>query len=133
MQIPIASLKSGGLAVAIAIAALVAAIAVLASAVAAGQGSSAPTVVVSPLPGTRDANPQTQISFLGVAASGLRDIVVVGSRSGRHTGRLVSYSTHTGGSFLSSHPFDSGESVTVSATVVGYGPPTRVGTEFRVS
>jgi len=133
VQIPIASLKSGGLVVAIAIAALVAAIAVLASAVAAGQGSSAPTVVVSPLPGTRDANPQTQISFLGVAASGLRDIVVVGSRSGRHTGRLVSYSTHTGGSFLSSHPFDSGESVTVSATVVGYGPPTHVGTEFRVS
>ena len=133
MQIPIASLKSGGLAVAIAIAALVAAIAVLASAVAAGQGSSTPTVVVSPLPGTQDATPQTQISFLGVPASDLRDIVVVGSRSGRHTGRLASYSTHTGGSFLPSQPFDSGESVTVSATVVGYGSPTHVGTEFRVS
>ena len=133
LQVPIASLKRGGLVVATAIAALVAAIAVLASTVAAGQGSSAPAVTVSPVPGTRDANPQTQISFLGVAASALRDIVVVGSQSGRHSGRLIAYSTHTGGSFLPSRPFDSGESVTVSATVGGYGPPTRIGTEFRVS
>jgi hypothetical protein len=133
LQVPIAALKRGGLVLATAIAALVAAIAVLASTVAAGQGSSAPAVTVSPLPGTRDANPQTQISFLGVAGSALRDIVVVGSQSGRHTGRLVAYSTHTGGSFLPSRPFDSGESVTVSATVAGYGPPTRIGTEFRVS
>ena len=132
-RIPIVSLKRGGLVVATAFAALVAAIAVLASTVAAGQGSSAPVVTVSPLPGTRDANPQTQISFLGVAASALRDIVVVGSKSGPHSGRLVAYSTHTGGSFLPSRPFDPGESVTVSATVAGYGPPTRIGTEFRVS
>jgi Arylsulfotransferase (ASST) len=132
-RIPIVSLKRGGLVVATAIAALVAAIAVLASTVAAGQGSTAPVVTVSPLPGTRDANPQTQISFLGVAASALRDIVVVGSKSGPHSGRLVAYSTHTGGSFLPSRPFDPGESVTVSATVAGYGPPTRIGTEFRVS
>ena len=132
-RIPIVSLKRGGLVVATAIAALVAAIAVLASTVAAGQGSSAPVVTVSPLPGTRDANPQTQVSFLGVAASALRDIVVVGSKSGPHSGRLVAYSTHTGGSFLPSRPFDPGESVTVSATVAGYGPPTRIGTEFRVS
>ena len=132
-RIPIVSLKRGGLVVATAIAALVAAIAVLASTVAAGQGSRAPVVTVSPLPATRDANPQTQISFLGVAASALRDIVVVGSKSGPHTGRLVAYSTHTGGSFLPSRPFDPGESVTVSATVAGYGPPTRIGTEFRVS
>src|SRR5580704_6210996 len=108
-RIRIVSLKRGGLVVATAIAALVAAIAVLASTVAAGQGSSAPVVTVSPLPATRDANPQTQISFLGVAASALRDIVVVGSKSGPHTGRLVAYSTHTGGSFLPSRPFDPGE------------------------
>jgi len=132
-RIRIVSLKRGGLVVATAIAALVAAIAVLASTVAAGQGSSAPVVTVSPLPATRDANPQTQISFLGVAASALRDIVVVGSKSGPHTGRLVAYSTHTGGSFLPSRPFDPGESVTVSATVAGYGTPTRIGTDFRVS
>src|SRR5665213_2549177 len=100
---------------------------------AAKQSSSAPTVIVSPLPGTRDANPQTQISFLGVAASRLRDIVVVGSRSGPHSGRLASYSTNTGGSFLPSRPFDPGESVTVSATVLGSGSPTRIGTAFRVS
>jgi Arylsulfotransferase (ASST) len=133
LQVPIAAIKSGGLAVALAIAALVAVGAALASAMAGRQGSSAPTVVVSPLLGTRDANPQSQISFLGVAASRLHDIVVVGSRSGPHSGRLVSYSTHTGGSFLPSRPFDSGESVTVSATVVGYGSPARIGTTFRVS
>jgi hypothetical protein len=133
LQVPIAALRSGGLAVAIAIAALVAAGAALASAMATGQSARAPTVVVSPQPGTRDANPQTQISFLGVAASRVRDVVVVGSRSGPHTGRLVSYSTHTGGSFLPSRPFDPGESVTVSATVVGSGLTARIGTAFRVS
>jgi hypothetical protein len=133
LQVPIAALKSGGLAVVIAIAALIAAGAALASAMAASHGSSAPTVIVSPLPGTRDANPQTQISFLGVTASRLRDVVVVGSRSGPHSGRLAAYSTNTGGSFLPSRPFDPGESVTVSATVVGSGPPARIGTAFRVS
>jgi hypothetical protein len=131
--IPIVSLKSfAAVAVAATIAALVAGGVVLAPAIA-GQDSSAPTVVVSPLPGTPDANPGTQISFLGVAASNLRDIAVEGSRSGRHTGRLLNYSTHTGGSFLPSQPFDPGERVTVSASVVGYGGPRRIGTNFGVS
>jgi hypothetical protein len=99
----------------------------------AAAASTAPTVVVSPLPGTPDANPGTQISFLGVPASHLRDVVVQGSRSGRHGGRLRYYSTHTGGSYLPSHPFIPGERVTVSATVVGYGAPARIGTSFGVS
>jgi hypothetical protein len=100
---------------------------------ATAQGVSAPGVVVSPLAGTPDANPATQISFLGVPASRLRDIVVTGSRSGPHAGRLAYYSTHTGGSFLPSHPFVAGEHVTVSATVVGYASPVRIGTSFTVS
>jgi hypothetical protein len=133
VQIPIVSLKSAAaVALAATIAVLVVGGAVLAPAIA-GQDSTAATVVVSPLPGTPDANPVTQISFLGVAASDLRDIVVEGSRSGRHTGRLVFYSTHTGESFLPSHPFDPGERVTVSATVVGHGSPRRIGTSFGVS
>jgi hypothetical protein len=93
----------------------------------------APAEVISPLPGTPDANPQTQISFLGAPVSALRDIVVVGSASGRHHGRLLSYSTGTGGSFLPDRPFDPGERVTVSAKLVGYGAPEPIGTRFTVS
>ena len=101
--------------------------------VGVAHASSVPAVVVSPLPGTPDASPATQISFLGAPASRLHDIVVKGSKSGPHTGRLVFYSTHTGGSFLPSHGFAPGELVTVSATLVGYGAPVRVGTTFTVS
>jgi hypothetical protein len=105
-----------------------------AAAAAAGQGPPpAPIEVVSPLPGTPDADPTTQISFLGAPASRLRDIVVMGSESGSHSGRLRYYSTHTGGSFLPSHPFDPGERVTVSAAIVGNGTPRRIGTSFTVS
>jgi hypothetical protein len=89
--------------------------------------------VISPLPGTPDANPDTQISFLGAPASHLRDISVVGSRSGTHRGRLRFYSTHTGGSFLPARAFIAGETVTVSAQVVGYGTPLRIATRFTVS
>src|SRR5579864_8062555 len=94
--------------------------------VAAAAGVEAPAVVLSPLAGTPDADPQTQISFLGAPASRLRDVVVTGSKSGLHAGRLVYYSTHAGGSFLPAHPFDAGEHVSVSATLVGYGAPIRL-------
>ena len=40
------------------------------------------------MPGTPDANPRTQISFLGVPAAALHDIVVDGSRTHRHSGTL---------------------------------------------
>ena len=100
-----------------------------ASAVAAGP----PAVVVSPLAGTPDANPSTQISFLGAPASRLQDIVVTGSASGVHPGRLLYYSTHTGGSFVPTTAFQPGEHVTVSATLVGYGAPVHIATSFDVS
>ena len=113
---------------------------VLAMAVGAGTlapGAAAattlPSVTVSPLHGTPDASPSTQISFLGVPASHLHGIVVDGSSSGVHSGRIGYYSTHTGGSFLPTHPFTPGEHVTVSATVVGYGAPIKVATTFDVS
>jgi hypothetical protein len=72
-------------------------------------------VTVSPLPGTPSALPQTQISFLGVALRNLSHVVVSGSSSGKHTGRLKSYQAVTGTSFLPSRPFKAGERVTVSA------------------
>lgn len=79
--------------------------------------AQATAVTISPLAGTRDASEQTQISFLGAAASQIHDVSVVGSRSGAHTGRLESYASATGASFLPSHPFVAGEQVTVRALV----------------
>jgi hypothetical protein len=74
-------------------------------------------VTISPVPGSRDANPQTQISFLGVPAGAISAISVVGSRTGAHSGRLLAYSQGDGASFVPSQPFAEGERVTVHATV----------------
>jgi Arylsulfotransferase (ASST) len=101
-------------------------------AVAAEVTAAPPAETISPLPGTPDADPSTQISFLGAPASHVEGIIVRGSISGRHYGRLRYYSTHTGGSFVPSKPFAVGEHVTVSAEVVGYGSPRRVSTSFDV-
>jgi hypothetical protein len=72
-------------------------------------------VTISPLPGSRDATAQTQISFLGVPAGELSTISVVGSRTGTHSGRLLAYSQGDGASFVPSLPFEQGERVTVHA------------------
>ena len=72
-------------------------------------------MTVSPLPGSRDASPQTQISFLGAPKGDLSLISVVGSRTGAHAGRFEGYSEGDGASFLPSRPFAQGETVTVSA------------------
>jgi Arylsulfotransferase (ASST) len=77
--------------------------------------ASAATVTISPLPGTPTAMPQTQISFLGASAKALRSISVVGSSSGRHRGRLRSYASAPGASFLPNKSFTPGERVTVHA------------------
>ena len=81
--------------------------------------SAANAITVSPLPGTPDASPTTQISFLGGAGTTVSNVQVVGSRSGTHTGRLEAYSTGTGESFLPAKSFDEGETVRVSAVVTG--------------
>jgi hypothetical protein len=74
-------------------------------------------VDVSPAPQTDTANPHTQISFLGVPADEIREVSVVGQRSGRHSGQLEAYSQGDGASFLPNTPFQAGERVTVSATI----------------
>ena len=66
-----------------------------------------------PSPGSVSASPATQISFRGVSAARLGRISVVGSRSGRHTGRVAAHSDGRGASFLPSRRFDPGERVTV--------------------
>jgi hypothetical protein len=73
------------------------------------------SVTVSPVPGSRDVNPQSQISFLGVPARDLSHVSVMGSESGAHSGRLAAYSQGDGASFLPSRPFSEGERVTVRA------------------
>ena len=74
-------------------------------------------VSVSPEPGSADASYLTQISFLGVSAADIKNVAVLGSHSGAHTGRLAAYSQGDGASFLPSRPFSQGETVTVHAVL----------------
>jgi hypothetical protein len=76
-----------------------------------------PVVSVFPIPGDRVATPQTQIAFRGVGVSMLGRIRVVGSRSGRHAGRLAADSDGEGGSFIPTRPFSPGETVTVKTSL----------------
>jgi hypothetical protein len=96
--------------------------------------AAANPVTVSPLPGTEDASPYTQISFLGGPGTQVSDVHVTGSRSGAHGGRLQAYSTGTGESFLPSRPFVTGERVIVHALVSpGSGAHAQpASTSFRV-
>jgi hypothetical protein len=113
-----------GLAAAVVVLAAVASAHSLSPAVASAQA-----MTISPLPGTQDASPKTQISFLGAPASSISDVSVVGNESGGHSGHLEGYSTGTGASFLLARPLDQGEQVRVSAKVSGKA----VGTDFTVA
>jgi hypothetical protein len=81
-------------------------------------------LTISPLPGSRDASPETQVSLLGAPARDLGVQSVVGSVTGAHSGRLAAYSQGDGASFLPQRPFAPGELVTVHARV-------RVGAAWR--
>ncbi len=95
--------------------------------------AAANPVAVSPQPGTPDASPYTQISFLGAAGTRVSDVRVVGSRSGENGGVLRAYSTGTGESFLVSHPFIAGEHVRVSARVSSAGATRAASTTFTIA
>ena len=97
------------------------------------RAAAANAVTVSPLPGTPDASPATQISFLGGAGTKVSDVHVVGSRSGAHGGTLRAYSTGTGESFLPAHPFQTGEHVSVRARVTSGAPAQTVNTSFTIA
>ena len=77
----------------------------------------ASALTVSPLNGTPDASPATQVSFLGTPAAQISGVAVNGSRSGAHGGRIEAYASAPGASFLPTRPFSPGERVTVSAEV----------------
>ena len=72
-------------------------------------------VTVSPLPGSRDASPRTQISFMGVPAGELSVLSVVGNVTGEHRGRLARLLPGRRGELLPGRPFAEGERVTVRA------------------
>jgi hypothetical protein len=76
-----------------------------------------PVVSVFPIPGSRLASPQTQITFRGLPAAALGTITVTGSQSGTHTGQVEPDSDNRGGSFIPAQPFDPGETVTVSTSL----------------
>jgi hypothetical protein len=109
-------------------------LAVLALATLAGPAAAhARTLTISPLNGTPDASPDTQISFLGVPASEISRVSVRGSRSGSHPGRLSTYVSSPGASFLPSRRFTEGERVLVTAVVGPRGHTRSVGTAFTVA
>jgi hypothetical protein len=83
-----------------------------ASAVLPGTG-----IAASPLPGSYDASPRTQISLLGAAPASLGPLRVTGSRSGAHAGRLHPYSEGDGASFVLATPLRAGETVSVGGSV----------------
>jgi hypothetical protein len=90
-------------------------------------------VAVSPEPGTPDASPSTQISFLGGPGTTVLKVRAVGSRSGAHTGVVRSYSTGTGASFIPAQPFRQGERVSVRAKVSVGGHQREARTSFTVA
>ena len=90
-------------------------------------------MTVSPLPGSRDASPLTQISFLGAPASALSALQVRGSRSGSHAGRLEPYSQGDGASFVASHPFRPGETVSVRASLTSSAGSVPIAFSFQVA
>ncbi len=90
-------------------------------------------VTVSPAPGSRDASPATQISFLLVPGASVSDVHVVGSRSGPHPGRLAAYSLGDGASFLPRSEFDEGETVRVRAKLSGGGRPVSFAWSFTAA
>jgi hypothetical protein len=90
-------------------------------------------VTVSPVPGSRDASPQTQISFLGVPAAEITHVRVVGSRTGVHSGHLAAYSEHDGASFLPTTGFAEGERVTVTAEITAAGASSSLIDVFAIA
>ena len=69
-----------------------------------------------PFPGTPDAAPATNIDFPAVSVAHVASVIVVGSRSGLHAGRLSAQPAGHGSAFSPDRPFAPGERVSVTAT-----------------
>lgn len=90
-------------------------------------------IIVTPAPDTRDASYLTQVSFLGLPVADIADVVVSGSLSGTHTGRLLPYSQGDGASFVPSKPFTQGEVVTIHAVLRRLTASTPIAWRFTVA
>jgi hypothetical protein len=112
---------------------LLGALLALALSATCASAASAPPVTISPLPGTPDASPHTQISFLGEPANEISEVSVVGSRSGTHRGSLHSYASAPGASFIPTKGFHEGEHVNVSAMVGPAHHQQRVSSDFQIA
>jgi len=92
---------------------------------------------VLPFPGTEDASPKSQISFPALIPSQLRTVIVRGSRSGVHAGRLSALPDRRGSGFVPDRPFSAGEQVSVTATLsssvtgTASGAPNATHVSFR--
>ncbi len=91
------------------------------------------TLAVTPVPGSYDAPPRTQISMLGVPIGSLSDVHVDGAKSGSHSGHLRAFSQGDGASFVPSSPFLAGESVNVRGHVRVGGHTHRFSYNFVVA
>ncbi|HEY1833026.1 MAG TPA: arylsulfotransferase family protein [Solirubrobacteraceae bacterium] len=89
-------------------------------------------VDVSPAPESEAANPATQISFMGLPASGIHSVDVKGSQSGEHSGHLRPFSQGDGASFVPDSAFAEGEQVSVHASLEVHGHATAVSYSFHV-
>ncbi len=86
------------------------------------MASSARALTITPLPGTPDASPATQISILGVNPARIRSVRVDGAASGLVGGALRGYSGRRGASFVLSRPLEQGERVSVVVRIAGRKP-----------
>ncbi len=93
--------------------------------IAAAPASADQQATLSPLPGTPDASPQTQISVLGVERKQIKSVAVTGSVTGDHAGSLESYKARTGASFIPDEPFAEGETVSAKVAYKGGSAKTK--------
>ena len=109
-----------------------------AQAAAAGLGSavgSAEVLRVIPFPGTPDASPRSQIIFSSLRRAELTSVTARGSRSGLHSGQLVTLPDGAGTAFVPDRPFTAPESVRVTASLASAAAGAEAGdpgaTELR--
>ena len=78
-------------------------------------GGTVVALCVIPFPGTPDASPSSQVIFPALDRPELRSVVVIGSRSGTHLGRLEALPAGAGTAFVPDRRFAPGETVRVRA------------------
>jgi Arylsulfotransferase (ASST) len=96
------------------------------------DGMKVTSLAVYPLAGTPAASRGSEISFRGIEPAKLTRVIVVGSKSGRHAGKLGPHSDGMGASFVPAKRFAPGETVRVRANVPLVGARKGV-VKFRIA